>query len=108
MFWEWKHPLEPEEKQIQLQSGAGVGKGIFQVLNPLLGPGMGRKMKQQFLTSSSTSRLSKISFLLLEKGKWRDGLWIIRGLPLKSQIIPVGQEMKLEMIQCWEDEEIRS
>lgn len=83
-------------------------KGIFHALSPLLEPGMGRKMRQQFPTSSSTSRLSKVLFLLLEKGKWRDRLWIIGGLCLKSQIIPVGQEMKLGMIQCGEDEEIRA
>lgn len=91
-----------------------MGEGFFHALSPLPEPGMGREdeaaisdLQLHFLTLSPLPALPKVLFLLLERGKRRDGLRIIGGLSLKSQMIPVGQKMKLGMIRGWEDEEIR-
>lgn len=91
-----------------------MGEGFFHALSPLPEPGMGREdeaaipdLQLHFLTLSPLPALPKVLFLLLERGKRRDGLRIIGGLSLKSQMIPARQEMKPEMIRGWEDEEIR-
>lgn len=97
-----------EEKQDPALDWDWDGRGIF------LCPESLRKVRKWGSNSQLPAALPDSQpspkcfvFLLLEKEKWRDGCQIIGGLSLKSQIIPVGQEMKLGVIQCWEDEEIR-